>query len=120
MQPPPLPFNSEQMPFRLMQLNGTYPGREYRISASMDDDGIQRSVLGRASPGVPVDVSIEEPTVSRQHAALVFDGETLSVEHLSGSNPTMVNDEILSKGENRYLKINDMITLANIQLQITI
>ncbi len=120
MQPPPLPFNSDQMPFKLLQINGTHPGREYYVPALTDGDGIQRAILGRASPGVSIDVSIEEPMVSRQHAALVFDGETLYVEHLSRNNPTFVNGQPLSEGERRFLKINDIITLADIELRLTV
>ena len=108
------------MPFKLLQINGTCPGREYYVPAVMDGDGIQRAILGRASPGVSVDVSVEEPMVSRQHAALVFDGETLYIQHLSRNNPTFANGQPLSDGERRFLRFNDIITLADIELRLTV
>lgn len=120
MQPPPLPSSNKDLPFKLFQLNGKHSGREYHIPAVNDGEGMKRLILGRTVPGVSVDVDLEEPTISRKHAALLFDGETLRIEHLSGSNPTMINDEALLQGEIRYLKINDTITLANIKLRIII
>ncbi len=116
----PVPLNNQQMPFKLVQINGSYPGRVYHIPAITDTDGIQRALLGRNAPDHVVEVSIEEPMVSRKHAGLVFDGESLYVEHLSQSNPSFVNDKLLSTGEKRYLKLDDVIRLADIYLRLAV
>ncbi|PTL80443.1 sigma 54-interacting transcriptional regulator [Vitiosangium sp. GDMCC 1.1324] len=56
--------------------------------------GLERMVLGR---GEKSDVVIPDPEVSRQQAALVFDGEQCTLEDLSGKG-TQVAGSSMSKG----------------------
>jgi hypothetical protein len=109
-----------QMPFKLVQINGNNAGKIYTISARNVSDGVQKAILGRTNPGIPVEVSVEEPSVSRCHAELMYDGKVLQIRHLSKSNPSFLNNHPIGTGESKYLKVNDVITLADIKIKLTI
>lgn len=69
-------------------------------------------VVGR---GRSADVIIAEPTISRAHAAIGFDGERFFVEDLGSTNGTAVN----SKKEPRVaLNSGDEIQLGKLRLQV--
>lgn len=61
--------------------NGFYEGLEVPIDAPW-------LVVGR---GRGADVALAEPTISRAHAALGFDGEGFFVQDLGSTNETRVN-----------------------------
>lgn len=71
-------------------------------------------VIGR---GRSADVVIAEPTISRAHAAIGYDGEEFFVEDLGSTNGTAVN----GKREPR-IKLNsgDKIQLGKLLLQVTL
>ncbi len=71
-------------------------------------------VIGR---GRSADVVIAEPTISRAHAAIGYDGEEFFVEDLGSTNGTAVN----GKREPRT-KLNggDKIQLGKLLLQVTL
>ena len=60
-------------------------------------------VLGRTKHA---DIVIADPTVSRRHALLRFEGSTLYVEDLGSSNGTFLNDAAISHGE---VKLGDRL-----------
>lgn len=120
MQPLPVQNSGNQMPFKLVQINGSHAGHTYVIPAFPDASGIKRATLGRSTPGAPVEVSFNEPFISRKHAELVFNGEILEFRNLSQSNPSFVNTETVGYGSSKFLKINDIITLADIQFRLTL
>jgi hypothetical protein len=116
----PLQNSENFMPFKLVQMNGNHAGNAYIIPAHTDNFGTYRAILGRSTPGAPVEVSFNEPHISRKHAELIFNGETLEFRHLSQSNPSIVNSETIEYGRSVFLKINDIILLANIQFRLTV
>lgn len=67
----------------LRVLRGGEPGTEHALRGS-------RVVVGRSSD---CDVPLDDPTVSRRHAALVRRGEEWWVVDLESTNGTQVNDE---------------------------
>jgi pSer/pThr/pTyr-binding forkhead associated (FHA) protein len=118
--PLPTSHDMHQLPLKLKQINGSYPGRIYSIQGRITPEGTTRIIIGRSVSGHDAGVSINEPVVSRKHAELIFDGETLAIRHLSEKNPTYVNKEPLNPGDTKFLKINDMITLADIQFELLV
>ena len=71
-------------------------------------------VIGR---GRSADVVISEPTISRAHAAIGYDGEKFFVEDLGSTNGTAVN----GKREPRLeLNSGDEIQLGKLLLQVTL
>lgn len=71
-------------------------------------------VVGR---GRTADVIIAEPTISRAHLAIGFDGESFFVEDLGSTNGTAVN----GKREGRTkLCPGDEILLGKLLLQVTL
>ena len=71
-------------------------------------------VIGR---GRSADVVIAEPTISRAHAAIGYDGEEFFVEDLGSTNGTAVN----GKREPRLeLNSGDEIQLGKLLLQVTL
>ena len=71
-------------------------------------------VVGR---GRGADLLITEPTISRAHAAIGFDGEAFFVEDLGSTNGTTVN----GKREPRAaLNSGDEIQLGRLRLRVTL
>ncbi len=71
-------------------------------------------VIGR---GRSADVVISDPTISRAHAAIGYDGEEFFLEDLGSTNGTAVN----GKREPRLkLRSGDEIQLGKLLLQVTL
>jgi len=71
-------------------------------------------VIGR---GRGADLLITEPTISRAHAAIGYDGELFFVEDLSSTNGTSIN----GKRETRTaLNNGDEIQLGKLRLRVTL
>ncbi len=71
-------------------------------------------VVGR---GRTADVIIAEPTISRAHAAIGYDGEEFFVEDLGSTNGTAVN----GKREPRMKIVSgDEVQLGKLLLQVTL
>ena len=88
-------------------LRGFYEGLEVPI----DQDWM---VIGR---GRSADVVIAEPTISRAHAAIGYDGEGFFMQDLGSTNGTRVN----GKRETRAaLKDADELQLGKLRLQIVL
>jgi hypothetical protein len=90
---------------RVMQ--GFFEGLELPV----DRDWI---VVGR---GRGADLLIIEPTISRAHAAIGFDGETFFVEDLGSTNGTSVNGKRKPK---TVLNSGDEIQLGKLRLKVTL
>lgn len=61
------------------------------------------------------DVVLLEPTISRQHVRLTFDGERLRVTDLGSSVGTFVNGERVAEGE---LKLGDRLRLGQAEFEV--
>ena len=72
------------------------------------------AVIGR---GRTADVVISDPTISRAHAAIGFDGEEFFVEDLGSTNGTAVN----GKREQRMkLETGDEIRVGKLLLRVSL
>ena len=71
-------------------------------------------VVGR---GRGADLLITEPTISRAHAAIGFDGEEFFVEDLGSTNGTSVNGKRKPKAA---LNSGDEIQLGKLRLRVTL
>ena len=86
-------------------LAGFYEGLE----APVDRDWV---VIGR---GRGADIVIAEPTMSRSHAAIGFDGEGFFVQDLGSTNGTRVNGK---RAQKTPLKSGDDVQLGKLQLRV--
>jgi len=88
-------------------LRGFYEGLEM----SVDRDWV---VIGR---GRGADLVIAEPTMSRAHAAIGFDGAHFFVQDLGSTNGTRVNG---SREEKAVLKNGDEVQLGKLALEVSL
>jgi len=93
--------NAKKDKASLRQMNGKFIGRKYPINKGS-------TFVGR-DPGL--DITIQEESVSRRHAELLFDGETLQVVDLESTNGTFVNDKQI---KNRTASHGDLIRFGSI------
>ncbi|MGE0354878.1 MAG: adenylate/guanylate cyclase domain-containing protein [Gemmatimonadales bacterium] len=70
-------------------------------------------VVGRA---VTSDLAVIDPTVSRRHAELSLDGDSVRVKDLESSNGTFINGTRVSEGT---LRPNDTVTFGKVTFQFT-
>ena len=88
-------------------LRGFYEGLEM----SVDRDWM---VIGR---GRGADIVIAEPTMSRAHAAIGFDGDRFFVQDLGSTNGTRVNG---SREQKFTLKSGDEVQLGKLALEVSL
>jgi pSer/pThr/pTyr-binding forkhead associated (FHA) protein len=88
-------------------LRGFYEGLEMPV----DRDWM---VIGR---GRGADIVIAEPTMSRAHAAIGFDGVHFFVQDLGSTNGTRVNG---SREQKSVLKNGDEVQLGKLALAVTL
>jgi two-component system, cell cycle response regulator len=93
--------NARKEKASLRQINGTFIGRKYPVNKGT-------TLVGR-DPSL--DVTVQEDSVSRRHAELVFDGENLQVIDLESTNGTFINDV---KIKNKSARNGDLIRFGNI------
>ena len=86
-------------------LAGFYEGLEVPV----DRDWV---VIGR---GRGADIVISEPTMSRSHAAIGFDGERFFVQDLGSTNGTRVNGK---RAQKIPIKSGDDVQLGKLQLRM--
>ncbi len=89
----------------LRVMGGFYTGLEVPVDRA-------RLVIGR---GRGADLVVAESTMSREHAAIVFDDEGCFVEDLQSTNGTRVNGERCTRS---LLQDGDEIQLGRLQLQV--
>jgi len=85
--------------------NGFFEGLELPIDREW-------LVIGR---GRQAELVLADPTISRAHAALGFDGQQFFVQDLKSTNGTLVNGERL---ERAALEDEDEIQIGRLQLQV--
>jgi pSer/pThr/pTyr-binding forkhead associated (FHA) protein len=90
---------------RLCVLGGFYQGLEVPIDRA-------RFVIGR---GREADLCLAEPTISRLHAAIEWDGECHTLQDLGSTNGTRVNGRPASRAE---LRDGDEIELGRLALRL--
>jgi pSer/pThr/pTyr-binding forkhead associated (FHA) protein len=91
----------------VLVLSGFFEGLELPI----DRDWL---VIGR---GRQAGLVLAEPTISRAHAALGYDGTAFFVQDLQSTNGTMVNGE---RRDRAPLRDHDEIQIGRLQLQVRI
>jgi len=89
----------------LRVLKGFYEGLEVAI----DRD---RLVIGR---GREADLAVAEPTISRQHAAIEWDGDGYTLQDLGSTNGSRVNGRRETRAR---LRDGDEIELGRLQLRL--
>jgi len=70
-----------------------------------------RLQVGRLGTADGIDVSLQDPTISSRHAAIVVDGPSgaVSVEDTGSTNGTFVNDEHIGFNGRRDLRDGDRL-----------
>jgi two-component system, cell cycle response regulator len=93
--------NAKKDKASLRQMNGTFIGRKYPLN--------QGSTLVGRDPGL--DITVQEDSVSRRHAELIYDGNNLQVMDLGSTNGTFINDAPV---KNKTASQGDLIRFGNI------
>ena len=101
---------------RLVVVRGLQPNWDYRVFPG-------RNVIGRADQQpVDIDLQPQEPEdriwSSRQHAAIVCDEGSITIEDLNSSNGTYVNRNIVRPGAKQVLRAGDIVQIGEVQLKI--
>ncbi len=101
---------------RLVVVRGAKPNSEYPIYEG-------RNVLGRADQKpVDIDLDIQESPdriwSSRQHAVIICEKTSLTIEDLNSTNGTFVNRSRVFPGQVQPLKANDVIQIGEVQLKV--
>ncbi|MBN1114576.1 MAG: GGDEF domain-containing protein [Oligoflexia bacterium] len=89
----------------LRQMNGTFIGRKYPLNNGT-------SIVGR-DPGL--DITIQDNSVSRRHAELIYDNNTLQIVDLKSTNGTFLNDKPV---KNASASHGDLIRFGNILFKV--
>jgi signal transduction histidine kinase/pSer/pThr/pTyr-binding forkhead associated (FHA) protein len=89
--------------YELLVIKGPEEGRVYQLK----DEEV---VIGRDTA---CQLCFEDRTLSRQHAKILINGDTISVEDLDSVNGVLVNGVKLNNSE---LKVEDRLTLGNVEL----
>lgn len=104
---------------KLVVEQGMIIGEQYLLSEP-------RMVIGRSDPSSSIypDIDLtgqDNEYVHRRHALLQFyDLDTrLSVEHVGGTNPTLVNNQPVEAGELVELKIGDRLRIGRVVMRLT-
>ena len=102
---PPAKRNSGSPGARVQVTNGFYRGLEWPV-------GPQRLVIGRGSEA---EFCLCEPTLSRRHAEIGFDGPVLFVRDLGSMNGIFVNGVRCDRTE---LGEGDMLRIGELELRV--
>ena len=101
---------------------GTPPVLNENMDAGLEYPAENRAVTIRKSPfliGRAKDADFSFPEnkgISRQHAAIEFDGENFCLSDLKSTNHTFLNGEKLNPGEKYSLKRGDEIMVGKVRL----
>ncbi len=107
------------LPIKLVQVNGRHANTTHPVYGRKQGNNVYVATIGRPASESQVEVPISEPAISRNHAQLILHGKTLQIRNLSGTNPTLINNIPIGPGQTRQLRINDVVTLADIKLSLT-
>ncbi|GLV59483.1 hypothetical protein KDH_63090 [Dictyobacter sp. S3.2.2.5] len=75
----------------------------------------RETTIGRALSN---DLILMDPSVSREHARLIFDGENWSIHNITEQNILHVNGHEVTAGARHALKSQDFLVLGNTMLQL--
>jgi hypothetical protein len=104
------------LPARLEVVAGEPRHREIRF-VRIPGEPIEL-ILGRDGGDTPHHVALTSSTVSREHARFAFSSGHWAVANLSQTNPVVVNDEELAKGDGeRVLSDGDRLELGEVVLR---
>jgi hypothetical protein len=110
----PMDGTLQFLPGRLEVLTGDADGREIRFVRAGGPDGTVIT-FGRAEGPPYRHVQLREPTVSRNHARMRFDGASWHLTNLSATNPVIVNgQELPAEGEPVTLQEGDQIEMGEV------
>lgn len=103
---------------KLVVLRGMKIGAEYPLY-----DG--RNVVGRfAEKPVDIDLvsqeSMEQIWCSRQHAVLLFEKGSVSLEDLNSLNGTWLNGVRVHAGQARPVKAGDVVQIGTVQMKLVL
>jgi signal transduction histidine kinase len=91
--------------YELLVIKGPEEGKLHRLEGD-------EVVIGRDQS---CEVSLDDKTLSRQHAKIVRNGNELAIEDLDSVNGVLVNG---ARIERSVLKVDDRLTLGNVELQL--
>ena len=130
--PPPAPAPSPVAPATGGDLHVLPSGAQPRLVVQR---GLKRNVeyplyegqnfIGRADEK-PVDIDLEDQEPpdriwsSRQHAVIMFENNTLTLEDLNSSNGTFLNREKIYPAQPKPLKPNDVIQIGTVQMKLLV
>ncbi|NNE44222.1 MAG: SpoIIE family protein phosphatase [Gemmatimonadetes bacterium] len=97
-----------EMPF---WLTGEHRGQTVRVELETGVCSVGRSAAN--------DLSLPSQTVSRSHAQVVLEGDSVFVVDLSSLNGTRVNGENVDAGGRREVSSGDMIEFGSVMLRLT-
>ncbi len=103
---------------RLVVMRGLKRNVEYPIYEG-------QNFIGRADEK-PVDIDLEDQEPpdriwsSRQHALIIFENGTLTIEDLNSSNGTFLNRNKIYPAQPQQLKPNDVIQIGTVQLKLVV
>lgn len=80
----------------------------YKISFREGHHGVL--TIGKKSQ--KVEVGYNDNTISRQHAQLIFDGESLFIQDLGSTNGTLLNGQKLNPGQSTKLELQDNVVFT--------
>ncbi len=92
----------------------------YLVLLEDDSAGVAHPIIGSVTVGrgPASDISLPDPAVSRNHAAVRLDGTTVVVEDLDSANGTSVNGEEIESA--RRLEHGDVIEVGATRLEVRI
>jgi hypothetical protein len=101
---------------KLVVLRGQRAGAEYPVLEG-------RNTIGRfVEKPVDIDLLPQEPDYqvwcSRLHAAVTYDRGAVLIEDLNSLNGTWVNGTRLPAGQQRLLKLNDVVQIGTVQMRL--
>ena len=103
-KPPPLP--GRRRSFALRFISGKYQGGEFPLLPSKE------VVIGRSSD---LEMVLVEDMVSRRHARIFWEGDSLAIEDFGSTNGTFVNGEKIKKSA---LKEGDRVLIGTSILKV--
>ncbi len=84
-----------------------------QLPVLVDSNGKEHQLRpGDQTIGRKADITIEDVSVSRQHAKVTLDGAQVFIEDLGSTNGTKVNDEAVGAGVRTELSNKDVVTLG--------
>jgi len=101
----PVGARSKRSALALLVVKGPHAGEVLTLEGS-------HAVIGR---GLEADMRIDDPSLSRTHARIDRDGDTLAVTDLDSRNGTFVEGQRITKC--RRLKSGELITLGSVVLR---